>query len=228
MTSTSLTTALKSLARIDRSAPVLIGDHVNVSFLLDSSSSMNYLMDATIQAFNTYLGELRSNPHIRCSLYEFPGDSYSRSTHLKTIYTDLPAASAFELSHENWHPGGGTPLYLSITDLLTRLYNTKQNERHVVVILTDGEDTGGQAEIARSLITSRRLDGWQILFLGAGIDIDRMAKKLGIDKNQSLSYDAHNHSTEMFKALAGSINEYASQEAHEEIDISSVPQLGRK
>lgn len=218
-----LTKALRSLARVDNpSLPSVLSDKLHVTFLLDSSGSMTSLKSETIRAFNDYLNELRPNANILCSLHQFPAAYYSGGEY-KTIYENQPAASAFELSNENFTPSGGTPLFRSITGLLTKLYRRAPLARHVVVILTDGEDTGGGAEIAKELIRKRRDEGWQILFLGANINIDKMARLLGIDPKQSLSYNAKNYSSETFKALAGSINAFEGEEANEEIDLTSLP-----
>ena len=223
----SLTSALRGIAKVDRNAnlPAGLDNRLHVSFLLDKSSSMIALKHETIRAFNDYLNELRPNQNIMCSLHQFPA-SYYDGGELKTIYERQPAASAFELSDENFIPNGGTPLYRSITTLLTKLYREAPFGRHVVVILTDGEDTGGGSDIARELIRKRRAEGWQILFLGADINIDKMARLLGIDPAQSLSYNARSYSTETFKALAGSISDYANEEAHEEIDLTDLKQIG--
>lgn len=220
-----LTSLLRNVAKVDNpNLPSLLSDKVHVSFLLDKSSSMQSLKQETIRAFNDYLNELRPNAKILCSLHQFPG-SYYDGDRYKTIYSQQPAATAFELSDENFQPNGGTPLFRSITELLTNLYRENPLGRHVVVILTDGEDTGGGAELAKELIRKRREDGWQILFLGADIDVSRMARLMGIDPMQTLSYNARSYSSETFKALAGSINDYADEEAHEEIDLSDLKRI---
>lgn len=218
-----LTKALRSLARVDNpNLPAALDSRLRVTFLLDKSGSMAELKAQTIRAFNDYLNELRPNSNIVCSLHQFPAGYYD-SGRLQTIYENQPAASAFELSEENFVPNGGTPLFRSITELLTKLYREAPLARHVVVILTDGDDTGGGAEVAKELIRKRRSEGWQILFLGANINVDRMASLLGIDPKQSLSYNASNYSSETFKALAGSINSFEKEEANEEIDLTSLP-----
>ena len=223
----SLTAALRGIAAVDNDAPLQnLDGKLHVSFLLDRSGSMSALREETIQAFNDYLDTLRSNPGIVCSLHQFDTDYGSTFT---TTYERQPVATVPPLSYSNFHPRGGTPLYWAIAKRLTDLYQSEPLGRHVVVILTDGEDSSGgnSLHLAKKLIAKRRSEGWQILFLGAGLDVTDMARKLGIDSAQSLSYDARDYSSETFKALAGSINDYANEEAHEEIDLSSFKRIGR-
>lgn len=224
--SKSLTAALRGIATIDNDAPLQnLDGKLHVSFLLDRSGSMSALQEETIQAFNDYLDTLRSNPGIVCSLHQF--DINGGAT-CDPTYERQPVATVPPLSYSNFHPRGGTPLYWAIAKRLTDLYQSEPLGRHVVVILTDGEDSGGgNLPLAKELIAKRRSEGWQILFLGAGLDVTDMARKLGIDSAQSLSYDARDYSSETFKALAGSINDYANEEAHEEIDLSSFKRIGR-
>lgn len=218
-----LLAALRTISKTDPSGDLAaLGSRLHVTFLLDKSGSMNGLKRETIRAFNDYLDELRPNPDVICSLHQFPDeDGYGRG--VITTYEDQPSALAPALTDENFRPCGGTPLFLSITNILTRLYRKAPLARHVVVILTDGADTSGGEAPARELIRMRRAEGWQILFLGANIDIAHMASLLGIDPKQSLSYNARNYSSETFRALAGSINKFAKEEANEEIDLTSLP-----
>lgn len=218
-----LLAALRTISKTDPSGDLAsLGSRLHVTFLLDKSGSMNSLKRETIRAFNDYLDELRPNPDVVCSLHQFPDEEgYGRG--VITTYEDQPSALAPALTDQNFIPLGGTPLFLSITHVLTKLYRKAPLARHVVVILTDGQDTGGHEGPAKELIRMRRAEGWQILFLGADINIDNMARLLGIDPKQSLSYNARSYSSETFKALAGSINKFSKEEANEEIDLTSLP-----
>lgn len=199
----------------------------SVTFLLDKSGSMSSIHDATIIAFNSYLDELRASENIVCALYQF--DTSTRDF-LEMTYERQAVKTAPPLSRENFLPCGGTPLYYSIREVIARIEKTASpGDRNVLVILTDGEDTTGDQYapgLAKDLIAIKRRQGWQILFLGAGINIDKMALKLGVSPKQSLSYNARNASKETLTAMAKQITAYADSEPREEHDID-IKQLGK-
>lgn len=203
---------------------------VDVTFLLDRSGSMGHGIATTLQAFNDYLDGLRQNPHILASLLQFDSGGYGTGrSYLTETYTRTPAASAPRLDSSNFSPRGSTPLYESIIEAIGRIDSLSSPfDRHVLVILTDGQaDNEYEAPRARRLIAEKRAEGWQVLFLGADLDIGRMAKKLGIDAAQSLSY-GRGTSSAVFRALAGSITKWSREGVDEEVDLSSIPQLGRR
>ena len=76
---------------------------------------------------------------------------------------------------------GGTPLYDAI-NAMGRYFREKNPDRAAATIVTDGEDNGSQfttLDQARKILDWMRARGWQITFIGANINSDRIAGLLG-------------------------------------------------
>lgn len=166
-----------------------------VTFLLDRSGSMSSIRDATIEAFNGYLAELRKGADIRFSLLQF--DSISVDTTVK----DVAPADAPDLDADLFVPRGTTPLIdaccktiAAVEKKITNLKGAGEADPKVVVCFqTDGEENCSRkhtwAEL-NDLIKAKSAEGWQFNFMGAGIDAYQQAARMGLSADHAMSYDS--------------------------------------
>jgi hypothetical protein len=173
-------------AAIGTPAPTL------VTFLLDRTGSMEICRDATIEAFNGYLGELRrDDTPILFTLLQFDSQSLDK-VHFEKRPKDVP-----NLDHHTYVPRAGTPLVEAATKTIraleTAVGQKKEKPKVVVCIQTDGEENASSSEYTwealKALIEARTKDGWQFNFMGAGIDAYAQSTRMGISQGGTISYD---------------------------------------
>lgn len=83
----------------------------------------------------------------------------------------------------------------------------------VFVVMTDGKENAStefRLEQLRALVKERISVGWDFVFLGAGIDAYRDARKFGLDDGGTMSYDAAalGAGRAAYKAVARRAKEY--------------------
>lgn len=168
-------------------------DLIHNLIILDESGSMSSAYDATINAFNHFLGNLKSTAkefkdqdHFVTFLsFNTEGRNYlSKAQNPEKVQ---------ELNRKNYRPDGGTPLFdaigFSVNQLREKLEN-QPNARVLVSIFTDGyenaskEFTGTQI---RHLVETLEEKGWTFTYIGTEHDVKTAAFSINI-KN-SISFD---------------------------------------
>lgn len=164
-----------------------------VTFLLDRSSSMGAIRDATIEAFNGYLGTLKegNSDGIEFTFLQF--DSVS----LDKLYVAAPVKTVPDLTRQTFEPRGGTPLIdaavKTINATAKALAERPGSTKVVVCIQTDGEENQSTEytwQDLNALIKAKTAEGWQFNFMGAGIDAYAQGAKMGISAGQTMSYNS--------------------------------------
>jgi len=162
----------------------------HVTFVLDSSGSMEQVAEDTKGGFNGFLRDQRNEPGTATvTLYEFDTD-------VELVYRNYPIADAPELDEDNYTPSGRTALhdalYRAVTETVEGIDETDPEERPddvVIVVLTDGKENASETpqESVRELVETRREEhGWEFLFIGANQDAALSARRVGIDADRSL------------------------------------------
>ena len=103
---------------------------------------------------------------------------------------------ARSLSEANFKPIGAaglTPLYETIGTVLTELRSiVKDEDRVLIKIFTDGQDTGfhlWSPDRVKNLIDELKSIGWTITFNGTAGDIDYVVNHISIDRSNTLAHD---------------------------------------
>lgn len=161
-----------------------------VTFVLDETSSMVSIKQATIDGFNEYLQTLRSSrKNIRFSLIKF------NSNRTTKVCVDKPIADVLPLTAASYVPGGMTPLIdacvKAIQATAEKIKEMTRRVNVIMVIQTDGEENVSteydRADLA-ALVKEKTAAGWVFLFLGAGIDAFHAAGQYGIPASSTMSY----------------------------------------
>lgn len=160
--------------------------------IIDRSGSMASIRDETESGVRHYVREQQKLPgKATLSLFQF--DTEHEQVHDFTNLSDVPE---YTLS-----PRGMTALNdavgFAIARTGERLAAIPENERPgrvLVLIVTDGEENASQEhnakQIGEMIEHQRSAYKWEFTFIGANQDVFKEAGKLGLSRDQSLSYAA--------------------------------------
>jgi len=162
-------------------------------FLLDRSGSMASIKAETEAGFDAFIAEQRTAAG-RCqvTLAQFDNE-------FEQVYAALPVAQVPPL---HLVPRGTTALLDSIGRLVTtageRLAALPEHERPgtvIVGIMTDGHENASHEwsfGAIRALIEQQtKVYSWEFLYMGADQDAIEVGARLGVSRDQSLTYDRH-------------------------------------
>lgn len=166
-------------------------DLTEIIAILDRSGSMSAVKTDTEGAFDNYVADQRKVPgEAKLSLVQF-------DTKIETVYATRPLAKVPPLELK---PRGLTALYdaigFTVVDFgeqFARMGEDARPGKVIVVILTDGEENSSQEWTAarlKPLIEEQTTKyGWTFLYLGANQDAVFEGGKIGINAQNSLTYD---------------------------------------
>ena len=135
----------------------------NVYILLDRSGSMESQWKEALGSINGYVEELPAKTKIMLATFDSNGYDVIRSTTAKEWKN---------VTREDAHPRGGTPLFDSAMRMMQRIDEDKP-DRAVFVVMTDGEENSSQkfrqAEV-KAMADKLRSKDYEVIFLGANFD----------------------------------------------------------
>ncbi|MBD5312104.1 MAG: VWA domain-containing protein [Bacteroides sp.] len=186
--------------------------------ILDESGSMEPLTKQTISGCNETLNVVRSlqakygdTQRNLVSLYLFQSDSSVPSRYL---VKNTPIGDVSDISTEQYHPWGCTPLLDAVGSTLVDLKavsSTHEDATGVITIITDGMENSSTnynwAQVA-SLIKEFKEQGWVVNLIGANIDVEEMARKMEIESTNTLAFKADEEGTKDMWASLSEANEH--------------------
>lgn len=175
---------------------------LDILVILDRSGSMQQAAPDHEGGLRSFVEDQRSLPgNVRFTLVQFDSTEPCEIVYDRVL---LDAVTDIRLV-----PRGGTPLYEGIGRAVAHLQDRQRAEpsdRTVVMIITDGEDTGGNGEWTRDRVKGllKQLDThqWTALFLGANLDAFSESGNMGIATGTTLPFT--NSSTFVSHAYAAS------------------------
>lgn len=181
--------------------------------ILDSSSSMGIVRDATISGLNEQLHSVRQatedfqdQEQILC--FVTFGSTVNKEQLWNQKVNDIE-----DFNRESYTPAGGTALWDAIGMGITKLRNeieeelSKRQANVVVTIFTDGQENASkeyQGTQVKSLIEEVKNSGqWTVAFVGCGDNVFNTAAMLGISRGDTLSYNgSEDGMTSAFKSMS--------------------------
>ena len=160
----------------------------HIVMLIDRSGSMSSIVNDVIGGFNAYLADQQSNgPDARISIILFDNQDPQ-----ETVIWGAPISEAVALNAATYVPRGGTPLLdatglaigRTMLDLQARVATGLPKDEIIFVTITDGEENQSHEytiERIRQLIQESTDEGWQFVYLSAGLDAYGDAARLGYD-----------------------------------------------
>lgn len=183
-----------------------------IIFLLDRSGSMAGLESDTVGGFNTFVkkqSELDGDTILTTVLFD---DEY------EVLWNGIDAREV-KLTEKEYFVRGTTALLdaigKSILDVGIRLSKTSEERRPgkvIFVITTDGMENASREftyEKVKELIRHQQEKyNWEFIFMGANIDAAKEADSLGIDIENSYTFEASHKGVEnMYEMISESITE---------------------
>lgn len=163
--------------------------------ILDESGSMQSARNNTISGCNETINVAKSLQQKHAdkqrsfvSVYAFQSDGNRPSRYL---FKNVHAEDARHISERDYEPWGCTPLYDAVGQSLVDLKaiaDTHDDALGVVTIITDGYENSSTQYTAKDiarLISQLKEKGWTFNFIGANIDVDKVASQLNIDNRMS-------------------------------------------
>jgi Mg-chelatase subunit ChlD len=179
-----------------------------VTLLLDRSGSMQSVRDDTVGAINAWLGELRQTENeMRFSLVLF--DDHHGKMELQKLHVARPITEVPDLRNEDFRPRGDTPLIDAACSTIRAVRESLEGRDDVKVIFaiqTDGQENASHEngwDGLRALISEREKAGWQFTFMGCGIDAYGQGARMGIRRENTVSYGADQLATRAAFAATG-------------------------
>lgn len=168
-------------------APVL------VTMVLDRSGSMDVCRSETIEAFNSYVEQLRKDAgdtFVTLRQFDDQHDVLYRAVAVKDVPT---------LTHADYVPRASTALNdaiaLAISDASTA--EVPEGTKRLVVVITDGHENRSYehspASIKR-LVSEHERDGWTFVFLQGNLDLQAaqdVAAGYGVSAGNVAAYSNH-------------------------------------
>jgi len=167
-----------------------------IYLVLDKSGSMQNQVDKTISGYNKFVEEQKTiEGEALLSTILFDGT-------VSTLFTNKNIKNTENLTNKQYVPSGGTALLDAIGETMNRAKRDQESlklDKVVVAILTDGEENSSSDFTyaqCKALIEAQEAKGWDVLFLGANIDVAREVNRLGLKSakavNMSTAYAAGN------------------------------------
>lgn len=176
-----------------------------ITFVLDETGSMSPTRDDTIGSFNTYVADLIKGleNEVKFSLMKFGG--YAKDW----MCLDVAMKHVTTLSHSNYIPRGGTPLWDAFAFAIKQMEekDIKEDDKVIITILTDGEENQSN-EYTQQDVKAMVEDHpeWAITFLGANMDAwDDVGAGIGMHRGQTWTYDQDDMYGTMTGQSAGTI-----------------------
>jgi len=159
--------------------------------ILDESGSMSSVCRQTISGCNETINTIKvaqekneaSQEHY-VSIFAFQSSGNRPSRY---ILKNQKAATVEHITEEDYKPCGGTPLYDSVGGTLADLKAVLACEEQAfgsVTIITDGYENSSRyytQEHVMKMIEELKECGWNFNFIGANIDVKKVATGIGIE-----------------------------------------------
>ena len=157
-----------------------------IIFVIDRSGSMSRIKTDTEGGFTTFVEEQKADGgNVSLTLVEF-------NTDVDIRYENQPIN---DVKPYVMCPQGSTALYDAIGTAISQ-YRGNTDVKTILVIMTDGEENASREYdhfLAKKLITEvQEKEDWNVIFLGANIDVAAYASNLGINGAcaAAFSYDS--------------------------------------
>lgn len=157
-------------------------------FILDKSGSMHGLEQDTIGGFNALLVKQKAiTTPCRLTTALF-SDTY------ELLHNQADIQSVQPLTKSEYCTGGTTALLDAIGRTLAHSAHPEHAQHVLVVIITDGQENSSNeyslAQVKQMIEKRQAKDGWEFLFLGAGLDVIAQASDIGIRSEQTRAFTA--------------------------------------
>lgn len=166
--------------------------------ILDESGSMMSIYRPALTGVNETLQTIRGAQDEHKDQEHFVTLVAFDTGHYNQIYYNTPAGKAVDITTEQYHPCGGTPLYDAMGRAINDLRpNVEKDDYVLVTIITDGYENASReynGRVIKSLVEEMKTKGWVFTYIGANQDVEAVAASMSIDNH--LAFDTDEESTD--------------------------------
>lgn len=173
-----------------------------VTVVIDASSSMGPFQDAVIRSYNDQflkpMKKAQNAESILVSAWIFSG---SGKDACRLLHGYTPVSQCPELDDQTYDPYGSTPLWEAVQKAMTGIVTYGQTLvqagsriKHIIVVLSDGENNSSKRGITAAKIQAQAADLLKqetfvlaYAFFGAESDGDYYAKEIGFPENHRIT-----------------------------------------
>ena len=172
-------------------------DLTEIWMILDRSGSMDAIHSGTVEAVNAFVTDQKTEEgQVYFTLRQFDDV-------VDTVYDRLPLEKVPMMKLDDFQPRGMTALHdavgKAILDLGRVLEKTPEDERPgsvIFTILTDGHENASKEfsgkQVADMIQHQKDKYDWEFVFLGANIDVDKIAGELNIEPEDRITFSSTN------------------------------------
>lgn len=162
-------------------------------FIIDKSGSMSGLEKDTIGGFNSLIEKQKKEEG------EAVVTTILFNEKLEVIHDRKPLAEIQKLTEKEYFVSGCTALLDAIGQTINHIKNVQENlkdedrpSKTLFVITTDGMENSSREytyiKVKKLIDQVKEKEKYEFIFLGANIDSEEEAAKLGIDKDQAVNF----------------------------------------
>ena len=175
--------------------------HLDLILVLDKSGSMYGLESDTIGGYNAMIAkekDLDVDTKVTTVLFNNKVDILTDRSNINSLS---------DMTTKDYRVGGSTALLDAVGNTIAKISDTPgiadKDHKVIFVIITDGQENASteySKATIQKMISDKKAQGWDFIFLGANIDAASEAQNLGIDADHAVKY--RNTSTGVQKNFA--------------------------
>lgn len=168
-------------------------DYTELVIIIDKSGSMSPLRDDVIGGYNTLIEEQKKEGNVQVTTVFFNHE-------IDFIHESADIDSIKSIDGRSYAPSGCTALLDAIGDSIAFIKNKhaklkiEELPKNVIFsIMTDGLENSSREysySQIKKMINLQEKSGWVFLFQAANIDVEHEAERLGVKKENAMSFDA--------------------------------------
>ena len=166
----------------------MVKDKCLIAFVLDRSGSMAQVKPDVIGGFNQFVTDQLAVPG-EAEMYLVQFDNQ-----YEVVFENFPLKDVPKMDDKTFVPRGTTALWDAvgrtiddIGKILDKADDNRKPEKVMLVVFTDGHENASHEYTAKQVadrVTHQQSKyGWEVIFLGAGIDAWAVGGQLGISKD---------------------------------------------
>ena len=168
-------------------------DYTDLVIIIDNSGSMSSLRDDVIGGYNTLIEEQKKEGNVQVTTVFF-------NHQISFVHESVDIDTIKPIDGRSYAPSGCTALLDAIGDSIAFIKNKHAKLKVVELpknvifsIMTDGLENSSReysySQIKR-MIELQEKSGWVFLFQAANIDVEQEAERLGVKKENAMSFEA--------------------------------------
>lgn len=160
---------------------------VNITLIVDRSGSMSSIEKEVIGGINAFYAEQKKLPDPATVTYVQFDNVYEK------VFENVDIQEVKDLTSETFQPRGMTALYDAIGKTLVEIAPVNE-AKQIIMIFTDGEENSSHEfkhSSVKAIIEASQKKGWEIIFMGANIDAEKVGGSMGIKAGNSNTFAAN-------------------------------------